>query len=258
MVSHRSLSDNKSPQVFKNLLSILTDLNNAVVWVVSAGPVISKSWSPLVTVPRAPITIGIIVTFIFHSFFNSLVSSRYLSHFSNSFNFTLLSVGTSKSTILQILFFFSFVVDYYKMWSSGRDLMIRLYLKIPEELASLILQDRFWVVHIPFIRMVKFRLLAQFPVDHLTHPVVSSLKFFYVNLLHSLVMWLIVSSLSHHNQHLLFCCVLSILALIWLVLMALFCAVIRRDSVSLLRFPFLSHVHIFSFEMSLVSRLKRP
>ena len=71
-------------------------------------------------------------------------------------------------------------------------------------------------------------------------------------------MWLIVSSLSPHNLHLLFCCILSILALIWLVLMALFCTAIRRDSVSLLRFPFFSHVHIFSCEMSLVSRLKHP
>ena len=65
---------------------------------------------------------------------------------------------------------------------------------------------------------------------------------FCVNLLHSLIMWLMVSSLSPHSLHLLFCCVLSILALIWLVLMALFCAAIWRDSVSLLKFPFISHV----------------
>ena len=59
---------------------------------------------------------------------------------------------------------------------------------------------------------------------------------FCANLLHSLIMWLIVSFLPPHNLQLLFCCGLSILALIWLVLMALFCAAIRRDSVSLLRF----------------------
>ena len=57
-------------------------------------------------------------------------------------------------------------------------------------------------------------------------------------------------------NNLLFFCVLSILTLIWLVLMVLFCAAIRRDSVSLLRFPFLSHVQVCSFEMSLVSHLK--
>ena len=63
---------------------------------------------------------------------------------------------------------------------------------------------------------------------------------FCANLLHSFIMWLIVSSLSLHSLHLLFCCVLSILALIWLVLMALSCAAIRWDSVSLLRLLLLS------------------
>ena len=81
---------------------------------------------------------------------------------------------------------------------------------------------------------------------------------FCASLLHSLIMWLVVSFLSPHNLHLLFCCVLSLLALIWLVLMALFWAAIRRDSVSFLMFPFRSHVHGFSCEMSLVSCLKRP
>ena len=40
--------------------------------------------------------------------------------------------------------------------------------------------------------------------------------------------------------------------------MALFCAAIRRDSVSLLKFPFLSHVQVLSCEMLFISRLKRP
>ena len=81
---------------------------------------------------------------------------------------------------------------------------------------------------------------------------------FCANLLHTLIMWLIVSYLSPHNLHLLFCYSLSILALIWLVLLMLFCVAIWRDSVSLRRFPFLIYVHLFSCEMSLVSRLKRP
>ena len=67
-----------------------------------------------------------------------------------------------------------------------------------------------------------------------------------------------VSSLSPHSLHLLFCFVLCILALIWLVLMALFCAAIRRDSVSLLKFPFLSHVQVLLCEMLFISRLNRP
>ena len=80
---------------------------------------------------------------------------------------------------------------------------------------------------------------------------------FCANLLHSL-MWLMVSSLSPHSRHLLFCCVFSILALIELVLMALFYAAIRRDSVSLLKFPFLSQVLVFWCEMLFISHLKRP
>ena len=145
MVFHRSLRDNKSFQVSRTLLSILADLNNAVVWMVSSRLVISKSSSPctnpLVTVPRAPITIDIIVTFMFHSFFNSLARLMYLSLFSHSFNFILWSTGTAKSTVLQVLFFL------------------------------------FFFEHIPFVCMVKLQ-LAQFPIDHLAHPDVPSLMFF--------------------------------------------------------------------------------
>ena len=73
MVFHWSLSDSKSPQVSRTLLSILAVLNNALVWMISTRPPTSKSSTafinPLVTVPKGPITIGIIVTFIFHSYF---------------------------------------------------------------------------------------------------------------------------------------------------------------------------------------------
>ena len=73
MVFHWSLSDSKSLQVSRNLLSILAVLDNAIVWMVSTRPPTSKSSSPFsnpfVTVPNAPITIGIIVTCIFHSLF---------------------------------------------------------------------------------------------------------------------------------------------------------------------------------------------
>ena len=83
MVFHWSLSDNKSHQVSRTLLSILAVLNNAIVWMVSTRPPTSKSSrpfnNPFVSVPKAPITTGIIVTFMFHSFFNSLARSRYLT-----------------------------------------------------------------------------------------------------------------------------------------------------------------------------------
>ena len=98
MVFHWRLRNSKSPQVPRTLLSILPVSNNAVVWMVSTRPPISKSSTPFnnpfVTVLKAPITIGIIVTFMFHSFFNSLANSRYLSFFSHSFSFILWSAGT--------------------------------------------------------------------------------------------------------------------------------------------------------------------
>ena len=68
MVFHWNLSDSKSPQVSRTLLSSLASLSNAVVWMVSTHPFISKSSSPfinpLVTVPRAPIIIIIIIIII--------------------------------------------------------------------------------------------------------------------------------------------------------------------------------------------------
>ena len=69
---HWGLSDSKSPQVSRTLLSILAVFSNAVVWMVSTRPPTSKSSrpfnNPLGTVPKAPIMIGIIVTFMFFQF----------------------------------------------------------------------------------------------------------------------------------------------------------------------------------------------
>ena len=112
MVFHWRLSDSKSPQVSRTLLSILAVFNNAVVWMVSSRAPTSKSSrpfnNPLVTVPKAPLTIGIIVTFMFNSFFNSLSRSRYLflfSHFSVSFS---RQPGQQSRQFCRFSFFFFF------------------------------------------------------------------------------------------------------------------------------------------------------
>ena len=39
----------------------------------------------------------------------------------------------------------------------------------------LIFQDGFWVVHIPLVHMVKFKLIARLPVEYPSHPVMPSL-----------------------------------------------------------------------------------
>ena len=131
MVFHWNLSEGKSPQVSMTLLSILDDLNNTVVWMVSAHPLIFKSSSPftnpLVIVPNAPITIDITVTQIFHScfffFFNSLARTMYFSlssvlpmYFSLS---SVLPCGQpeQRSPLFSFTIQFSFfivVVDYHK------------------------------------------------------------------------------------------------------------------------------------------------
>ena len=109
MVFQWRLRYSKSPHIYRTLHSIQAVLNNVVVWMFSTRPPTSNppvSFSnPLVTVPNALITNGIIVTCMFHIFFNSLARSRYLSFFSHSFSFILWSAGTAKSTILQVLFF---------------------------------------------------------------------------------------------------------------------------------------------------------
>ena len=125
MVFHWRLSESKPPQVSRSLLSILAVFNSAVVWMISTRPPTSTSSkpyiNPLATVPKAPITIGKIVTFMFHIFFNSLARSKYLALFSHSVNFILWSAGKAKSTNLQI---FVVVVDYYKVWLRLGDLLV--------------------------------------------------------------------------------------------------------------------------------------
>ena len=58
----------------RTFLSILADLSNAVVWMVSTCPLISKFLSPLISalgiVPSAPTTISITIAIMFHSFFS--------------------------------------------------------------------------------------------------------------------------------------------------------------------------------------------
>ena len=64
MAFHLEFEGHKSPQVFKTLFSILSDLSNAVVGMVSTCPIISKSSTTCIN-PSAPITTGITVTFMF-------------------------------------------------------------------------------------------------------------------------------------------------------------------------------------------------
>ena len=138
-------------------------------------PLISKSSSALNKIPdycrltRKLVSPSSSWTLIF----SSLARFSYVSLFSLSFNFTLWSAGAATSTIRQVFCFFFNFVQLHLVWSSGRDSVICLHLKIQEEYVRIILQNVFWVVNIPLVSMVRFQFLAQFPIDHLTHAVVT-------------------------------------------------------------------------------------
>ena len=198
------MSDSKSPQVFRTFLSILAVLSNVEVSMVSTRPQISKSSSPfnnlLVTVTKEPITIGIIVTFRFHSFFRSLAKSMYLSFFSLLFSFILWSLGTAKSTILQVLFFLLLLIIKrsgllaevkwsVRMSKSQRNLCV----SFSRREARLCIYHLFVWSNLNFLHIIQWIIL----------PTLSCLVLysFYANLVHSLFMWLMVSSLSLHKLH---------------------------------------------------------
>ena len=163
-----------------------------------------------------------------------------------SFRFlSVLPAGTTRFTIRQVFFFFIFCC-------------LSLGLVVWPRLGDQFVTHNpwFWAVHIAIIRIVKFKLLAPSRLITFLTQWCLVLNSFCANSQHSLTVWLIVSSLLPHNIHLLFFCHLSILALKLLVLMTLFCAAIKKDSVSFIKFPFLSHVQFFSCKI--VSRLKYP
>ena len=67
---------------------------------------------------------------------------------------------------------------------------------------------------------------------------------FCVSLLHALITWRIASYPSPHNLHLILCCLESIFTFIILVHMASFFFAMKKDKISRLRFPLLSHVQV--------------
>ena len=197
--------------------------------------------NPLVTVPNAPITIGIIVTCMFHSFFQFPSKVGVLVLFFTFFQFYSVVSRDSKVDYFAGSLFLLIIIKSGLLaeirWSVCMSKSHRsLCVSFSRTRAGLCIYHLFVWSNFNFLHI--FQLI--------TLPTQSCLVIysFCTNLPHLLIMWLMVSSLPLHSQHLLFCWVLSILTLIWLVLMVLFCAAIRRDSVSPLMFLFLSHVRV--------------
>ena len=131
MVFHLNLRDGNSSQGSRTLLSILADINNAVVWMASTRPPIFQFFSllykPLGTAPRAPITIAVTVCMMFHSFVSSFAFLNFHS--------VVRCDGKVHSTASCLFSFFEFVQGLV-VWPRFSD---PLYPKIPENFLYLIL-----------------------------------------------------------------------------------------------------------------------
>ena len=262
MVFPRSLSDTKSLQVSWTNLSILDDLNNASVWIVSIRLPISNSTSLLTklqgTIPSAPITVGITVTLTFHSFFfsslakfkNIVLSFCFLFFYSvvwrqnplfDWFSFLCLllqslllgirwSVLTSKSQILQCVLFYrtdsGLCIYHLVVWSNFNFLHNSRWITFLTQLClvlySLCSHYAKWDVDqqkSTRARASAFARPLSLSKPNIKRPHVmilyqdlsggeaetNNLYSLCYSLLHSLIMRWMVSSLSLHYIHLLFC-----------------------------------------------------
>ena len=154
---------------------ILAVLNNAVVWMDSTRPANSKSASlfnnPFVTVPKVPIKVGIIVTFMSHSFFHSLARSKYLSFF-HILSVLFCGQPVQQSRQFCKLSFFCWFLLGLGVWSRLGDPSV---CQSPKGVYVRHSLGQMLGLHILFARWVKFKFLAHLPVAHLAHPVASSL-----------------------------------------------------------------------------------
>ena len=180
-------------QVPRTRLRILAVLSNAVIWIVSTRPPTSKSSrpfnNPLVIVPKST----------YHNWYNRHFHVPLLFQFSSKvevlilfFTFLLWSAGTAKSTILQILFFLIII-------RSGLLAGIRWSVCMLKSHRSLCVS-----FSMTGAGLGKYHLLVWSNLNFLhisqwitlpTH-LCLVLHSFYANLLHSLIMWLIVSSVT--------------------------------------------------------------
>ena len=250
MVFHWDVSDNKSPQVSRTLFSILADLNNIVFWMVLSSyfqmhQSLYQSFGDCT---------GCVNNNSYHRHFH--VPCFFQQSLCTYLTFHLPLVLLSGQPEQQSSQFGSFSCFFLTVTSSGRLSKIRWFVCILKSQRILCVSfswtDSGLCIYHWFVwSNLNFLHNSQW----ITFPAWSSLVLYPLSadLPHSLVMGLIVSSLPQHNLHLQFCCILYIL-----VLMELVCAAIWRDSVSLLRLAFLSHIEVFPDEISLVCCLKHP
>ena len=194
--------DSKSAQASRTLLSILVDLNTAVVWLILILPLISDSTCVLSKL-LGPVSSGqlVIVTFMFHStFFSSPAKSKYLSMFTFSFIFTLWPAGTTEST-KEWLFLFVLI-------NTKSRLLTRVSCSVSVSKSQRILWVSFsWTYTLCIYNLLEW---SNFNLLHssqwITFPPQSCIVLFSscASLLDSFLIWVNVSSMSALNFRLFF------------------------------------------------------
>ena len=230
---------------------------------VSTRPLISKSSSPVPILwrPCRVRRLQLVSPSLSCSaiFFSSLARSQYLSHFSLSFSFILWSAGTTKTTIRQIVFFLSFFFFFFLLTVTRFSYLAEIRWSVcisnsPRTLCvSFSRTDSGLCIYHLFVRLsLNFSHNSQcitFPTQSCT--VLYSLC---ANLLHLLIIFRLYC-------HIIYICYFVRLVYFCFPIVSpydVFCAAIRRDSVSHLSFLFLCYVQVFLCEISLVCRLKYP
>ena len=130
MVFHKRLSDNESLQVFGTLLSIPAEFNSALVWIVSILPLIS----------------------CFLSFFPNLWGQFHHTNY-NCYLHVPVCLGFFQlfDTVKEFVDFFHFLLFSYWGLVFKPDLCnLILSQNSKEFFMRLILEDRFWFIHIAF------------------------------------------------------------------------------------------------------------
>ena len=197
MLSHWCLNDCKPSQVSRTLLSIMADLNNAADWMVSIHSLISKSscpWRSTVCLFffQFPSKVQVLI-FLFTSFqfYSSKVHNSVSSNFFIFLKMLLLLTITRPGRLAEIKWSVCISKSQRSLCVSFSRTDVGLFIY------HLVVRSNFGFLHnslwISFATQLYLVLYT-----------------FCANLQHSLIMWLIVSSPSPHNLHLLFCCVLSI------------------------------------------------
>ena len=143
--------------------------------------------SPLVTVPRAPIIVGIIVSFMFYSIFISLDRSRYYSFFGGFFSILLNGSLRQQSPQLCKLSFSCWLLLGLVVWLR----LVHPFVSQKSEkslFVSFSRTDSELCIYNLFVRL-NFNFWRNYQWITLSIQSYLVLYSFYANLLHSLILW---------------------------------------------------------------------